>query len=266
MRFVSLTSTDPAFNLAVEEVLVRADDGRDVVMLWQNHRTVVIGRNQDAQAQVNRDVLKSEGITLVRRLSGGGAVYHDDGNLNFSVITRGVGSIKPDFSFFTQPLIEAIGKFGVKATFSGRNDVEVDGKKICGNAQYRWRDTVMHHGAILFDTDLSVLARVLKPKERQSKGFKGVKSHVSRVVNLREYLNCSLEEFRGVLTDCLLAQAQAQGSPDCPIASDGAQLSDAELRAAHDLADLRYRHDSWNWRAVGRAGDEEYREESGQNE
>jgi lipoate-protein ligase A len=254
MRFLSLHSTDPTFNLAVEESLVSQGGSEDVVMLWQNFRTVVIGRNQDAAEQINRDYLEREGITLVRRLSGGGAVYHDEGNLNFSVIKRRVGTIAPDFSFFTQPVIAAIARLGGTAVFSGRNDIELAGHKISGNAQYRWHDTVMHHGTILFSSDLSMLAQVLKPKERKSEGFKGVKSHVSRVANLSDYLTgTSFEEFRTTLVDCLLADASG--------AVDLRALSAEEIAAAEILADERYRQDSWNWRALPRVGDAAFKEE-----
>ena len=242
MRFLSTDSRDAALNLATEELLVTADDGADVVMLWRNDPVVVVGRHQNTELQVDRDYCADHGIAVIRRLSGGGAVYHDRGNLCFSLITRNTDGRAPDFSRFARPVIEALARLGVSAELSGRNDLTIAGRKFSGLAQYRQKNTLLQHGALLFDTDLSVLGRALKPKRRQLDLLRdrpGVASHASRVTNLREHLDVSFEEFRATLIDCLTQGADVDRRP----------LSAEELSRSAALADARYRRDTWNWGA-----------------
>ncbi len=242
MRFLSTDSLDATLNLATEELLVTADDGADVVMLWRNDPVVVVGRHQNTELQVDRAYCTDHDIRVVRRLSGGGAVYHDQGNLCFTVITRGSAGRAPDFSSFARPVIEALARLGAHAELSGRNDLTIAGRKFSGLAQYRQGSTLMQHGALLFDTDLSVLGYALKPKRRQLDLLHtrpGVASHASRVTNLSEHLDVSFEDFRATLIDSFTRGAEVEELA----------LSDAELAAADALADERYRRDAWNWGA-----------------
>ena len=195
MKFLILDTHNPHLNLAIEEYLfLHADD--EVFMLWQNDKTVVIGKNQNAYAEINKSYTDENGIKIARRITGGGAVYHDLGNVNYTFISRdderGI-----NFSYFTAPIIEALAAIGVKAVLSGRNDLLADGeKKISGNAQHRAGGRVLHHGTLLFDTDLDVLSSSLKVDPEKIKS-KAVKSTRSRVVNIKEILENKIttEEF-----------------------------------------------------------------------
>lgn len=185
MKFIWLDSTDPYLNLAIEEHLFNTATD-EIFMLWQNDSTVVIGKNQNAYAQVNMDYAEEMGIRIARRITGGGAVYHDLGNLNYTFISpHGRGEI--DFARFCAPITEALRDLGVEAKLTGRNDLEVDGKKISGNAQHASGDRVLHHGTLLFNSDLTVLDKVLNTDKEKLRA-RAVDSNRARVVNLCELL------------------------------------------------------------------------------
>ncbi len=170
-------------------------------MLWQNAHTVVIGKNQNAFAEVDLDALSRDGVYLARRITGGGAVYHDLGNVNFSFISAKSGETGLDFAKFTAPILKALASLGIHAELSGRNDLLLDGQKFSGNAQYSANGRTLHHGTLLFDADLTVLSRYLRPDEEKLKA-KGIKSVRSRVTNLAPHLQISATtgEFIGLLT------------------------------------------------------------------
>lgn len=185
MKFLILTTTNPYYNLAVEEYLFRHEPG-DILMLWQNEPTVVIGKNQNAYVEVDLALLRERGIHLARRITGGGAVYHDFGNVNYTFIsdTREQGM---DFAHFTAPILAALDSIGIHATLSGRNDLLVNGLKFSGNAQYSAGGRTLHHGTLLFDSDLGVLSSVLRPDEEKLRS-KAIASVRSRVTNLAPFL------------------------------------------------------------------------------
>ncbi|MBR7095749.1 MAG: lipoate--protein ligase [Clostridia bacterium] len=185
MKYLRLTSTDPHLNLAIEEHLFRTADD-DVFMLWQNRSAVVIGKNQNAYAEVDLGYAEAHGIALARRLTGGGAVYHDLGNLNYTVIARGGGAAL-DYARFTEPIVLALASLGVRAELSGRNDLECEGRKISGSAQAVARGRVLHHGTLLYDTDVDVMSAVLRAG-REKLSHRAVGSHAGRVMNLKERL------------------------------------------------------------------------------
>ena len=190
MKYIRLESTNPYYNLAVEEYLLNNCED-DIFMLWQNAHTVVIGRNQNAYAEVNLDYAGDNGIFVSRRITGGGAVYHDLGNINYTFITSEKKAKALDYAYFTQPIIDALSSLGLKCTLSGRNDLECEGKKFSGNAQYSSNGRILHHGTLLFDVDLGVLSSVLKV-DKEKLEYKAVKSHKSRVVNLSSLLDAKL--------------------------------------------------------------------------
>ena len=200
MKLLTLTTKNPYHNLAVEEYLFR--NGEDVIILWQNEPTVVIGKNQNAYRELNLDYIKEKGIKIARRITGGGAVYHDLGNLNFSFISKNSASNEIDFKSYTEPIIEALSKMGVKAELSGRNDILVDGRKISGNAQYNSEGKVLHHGTLLFSADFSVLSEALHVDEEKIRS-KSIKSYRSRVANIKEFTNenYTLEDFISLLEE-----------------------------------------------------------------
>ncbi len=191
MKLYHTGSLEPGYNLACEEWLLR-DTGEDAFMLWQNAPVVVIGRNQNAYAEVDLDALARAGATLIRRITGGGAVYHDLGNVNFSYITSREKADALDFAYFTAPVIEALASLGVTAKLSGRNDLlaqlpDGDWAKISGNAATATATRTLHHGTLLFDSDMSVLGSVLRPDDEKLRAKK-IASVRSRVTNIRPLL------------------------------------------------------------------------------
>ena len=194
MKYLRLESTDPYLNLAIEEYLFESTDD-DVFMLWQNDNTVVIGKNQNAHAEIREEYLEKQNIKIARRITGGGAVYHDLGNVNYTFIS-GSRESGIDFEHFTSPIIEALSTLGIKATLSGRNDLLINSKKISGNAQHTAHGRVLHHGTLLYDSDLSYLSSVLNVDEEKIKA-KALKSTRSRVTNIKPFVkgNISTEEF-----------------------------------------------------------------------
>ena len=208
MRYLESPCHDPRWNLALEQYLFdHADRSHGYLMLWQNENTIVVGKYQNTVAEINNAYVREKNITVVRRLSGGGAVYHDLGNLNFTFIVDASDVERINFRMFCEPVMRALATFGVTAELSGRNDITVDGKKISGNAQCVRNGVTMHHGTLLFDASTAEMGAVLK-KDTEKLAHKGVRSHASRVVNLREMLGegVSIEDFishieREVLTE-----------------------------------------------------------------
>ncbi len=236
MNYLNLKTTDPAFNLAVEEyVFDYLPKDRMYVMLWQNDNAIIIGKNQNALAEINESYVKQQGIRVVRRQSGGGAVYHDMGNLNFTVIADAQGE-NLDFVRFCALVVKALQRVGVRAEINGRNDMTIVGKKFSGNAQYLRQGRVMHHGTILFDSNASVLANALQVDEAKIQA-KGVKSVRSRVTNVRPCLpaDMTLPQFRQVLLDTILEDEPGEEYI----------LTDKDLEVVEKLKKDRY--DTWEW-------------------
>lgn len=186
MKFIKLNSNDPYYNLAVEEYLFNTADD-DIFMLWQNEPCVVIGKNQNAYAEIDLEYAKEQGIKIVRRITGGGAVYHDLNNVNFTFITFTDKAKVLDYEYFTRPIIESLAVLGIRAELSGRNDILVEGKKISGNAQHSANGRILHHGTLLFDTDVNVMSRVLRVNKEKLE-YNAVKSHSSRVAKIKDFI------------------------------------------------------------------------------
>ena len=188
MIYIESKSNDPRYNTALElyafNELAKKDD---VFMLWINSPCIVVGKNQNTTEEVNQRFCDDNDIKIVRRVSGGGAVYHDLNNLNYTIISNGRSGEEFDFKSFSQPVIDALASLGVKAEFTGRNDLEIDGQKFCGNAQYVRSGRIMHHGCLMFDVDTSVLANALKVSKDKIES-KGIKSVRSRVTNIKNHL------------------------------------------------------------------------------
>ena len=237
LRILKLTTTDPAWNLAAEEY-VFSSLPRDAayIMLWQNDNAVIVGKYQNTAAEINAEAVRRRGTKVVRRLSGGGAVYHDLGNLNFTLITDADPEGRVNLRLFCEPVVRTLARFGVQADISGRNDITVEGKKFSGNAQYIREGRVMHHGTILFDSDLSAVQEVLAVRAEKIAG-KGVDSVRSRVTNLKPYLpgELSLEAFRDAL-----AEEMSAGR-----AAERIELTAEDTAAIRALKEARY--DSWDW-------------------
>ena len=236
LNYLDLTTTDPAWNLAVEEYVFDClPKDRMYVMLWQNDHAIIIGKHQNTLAEINESYVKEQGIRVVRRLSGGGAVYHDMGNLNYTIIAD-AREDSLDFGRFCDMVIRALAKAGVQAERNGRNDMTIDGKKFSGNAQYVRNGRIMHHGTILFDSNMSVLAGALQvdPAKIQAKGIKSVRS---RVTNVRPYLpeDLTLAQFRAFLLESILEQFPGEKY----------ELSETDIAAISAIKEKRY--GTWQW-------------------
>jgi len=201
MLIVKNESDNPFFNHAAEEYMLENFD-EECFMLWINRPSILIGRNQNAMAEINMKYVKENDITIVRRPSGGGAVFNDFGNVNFTFISKVEDNSFADFKRFAFPIIEGLKKLSIFAEFSGRNDITIDGKKISGNAQYKHRNKVLHHGTLLFSASMSNLASALKVRPIKLES-KGVESVASRVTNISEHLKepMTLKGFKEFLTN-----------------------------------------------------------------
>lgn len=198
MLLIYNDNTNPYFNLAMEEYLLKKSD-EDLFILWRNKPSIIIGKNQNTLSEINLNYVKEHSIPVVRRQSGGGAVFHDLGNINFTFIACNNNSFS-DFKRFTQPIIDLLKTLGLNAEFSGRNDLLINGKKFSGNAQYNYKNKVMHHGTLLFSSQITDLSSALKVKNSKFEG-KGIKSVKSRVTNISEHLDKNIDvlEFKDLL-------------------------------------------------------------------
>jgi lipoate-protein ligase A len=195
MLLIYNDKTNPYFNLAMEEYLLK-NFNEDLFILWRNESSVIVGKNQNTLSEINLEYIKENNIPVVRRQSGGGAVFHDLGNINFTFIANDNNSFS-DFKRFTQPIIDLLKTLDINAEFSGRNDLLIDGKKFSGNAQYNYKNKVMHHGTLLFSSQIGDLSNALKVKPIKFEG-KGIKSVKSRVTNISEHLKYDIDilEFK----------------------------------------------------------------------
>jgi len=189
---------DTAFNIALEEYCFKnLRDEDEIFLLWINEPSIIVGKYQNTIEEINTEYTREKGIHVIRRISGGGAVYHDLNNLNYTIISnRDKNQEGFNFKEFSKPIIETLAELGVKAEFTGRNDLEIDGQKFCGNAQAYIKDRVMHHGCLLFNVDFSALGDALKVSKDKIES-KGVKSVRSRVTNILPHLKTpiTVEEF-----------------------------------------------------------------------
>lgn len=235
VTYLETNSTNPFYNLAFEEYVLTHRTEGDSLLLWQNDNTVVIGRNQNAEAEINRAFVETHGVRVARRTTGGGAVYHDLGNLNYSFITDAGDAGQLAMARFTRPVVAALRGLGLRAEASGRNDILVEGRKVSGTAQRLLGGRILHHGTLLFDADPDMVAGALNvdPAKFQSKSAKSVRS---RIGNIRPFLpvDMDLPAFWDYLKTALAGEGFAAES-----------LSSEELRAVGELKAQKY--DAWEW-------------------
>lgn len=239
LSYLDLTTTDPSYNLAMEQYVFDClPRDRMYFMLWQNDNAIIVGKYQNTLSEINLEAVERRGIRVVRRLSGGGAVYHDMGNLNFTFITDAASGTALDMKLFCQPVVRTLAALGVHAEVNGRNDITIDGKKFSGNSQYLRQGRVMHHGTIMFNSDLSVVSEALQvdPTKFQTKGVRSVRS---RVTNVADHLDrpVSLPEFRRILLENILRENPGQPYP----------LTPKDLAAVEKLREERYAAWDWNY-------------------
>ena len=238
MKFIDNRGvTSAPANLALEEHVLRTVTGDDSYLLFYvNAPSIIIGRHQNTVEEVNADVVRERGIQVVRRISGGGAVYHDLGNLNFSFITPYSPQRFNRYAEFTRPVIEVLRELGVPAERTGRNDIVADGRKISGNAQFVSRDRMFSHGTLLVDSDLDAVSAALNPKpgKVESKGHKSVRS---RVANVSEFLTAplSVDELRDRIVDRIFGG----------VTPPALELDESDWAAVHELE--RRKYGSWDW-------------------
>jgi lipoate-protein ligase A len=206
MKFINNQGiTDPRINLAIEEYCLKnLDINESYLLFYINQPSIIIGKNQNTIEEINTKYIDENGIVVVRRLSGGGAVYHDLGNLNYSFITKDDGDSFHNFKKFTEPVIEALNQLGVNAELSGRNDILAEGRKISGNAQFSTRGRMFTHGTLLFNTEMENVVSALNVKKDKIES-KGIKSVRSRVANISEFLKeeMTIEQFRAFILNSI---------------------------------------------------------------
>ncbi|MEG0255390.1 lipoate--protein ligase [Vagococcus sp.] len=247
MIFVSNEEmTDPRINLAIETYLVQEMPIDEPILLFYiNEPSIIIGRNQNTIEEINTDYVEKQGIHVVRRLSGGGAVYHDAGNLNFSFIMPDDGESFRNFGKVTQPIIDALHDMGVEgAELKGRNDLVIDGKKFSGNAMYSTNGRMFAHGTLMFDSDVNEVVNALKVRKDKIES-KGIKSIRSRVTNIKPYLtdthqNMSTEDFR---QEILLKIFETDTIEDVNVY----KLTDKDWEKINAISDKLYRNWDWNY-------------------
>ncbi|MCL2084695.1 MAG: lipoate--protein ligase family protein [Oscillospiraceae bacterium] len=204
MLWIDNDGTDPAWNLAAEEYLLRSRR-ESIAMLWRNGRSVIIGKNQDMEAEVDTALARERGIPVVRRITGGGAVFHDLGNVNYTYMFTFEGKHEMDFGPFARPIVAALAEMGVTGELSGRNDILVGGKKVSGCAHACVGDRALYHGTLLFSADLSQMDGLLRYSEEKYQG-RGIRSVSARVENLNHWLahmdvETFMERLRALLSE-----------------------------------------------------------------
>ncbi len=237
MLIVKNENTDLRFNLAAEEYMINHFND-EIFMLWRADSSILLGKNQNTYSEINMDYVEKNKIRVVRRMSGGGAVYNDLGNTNFCFIMNESAKHFTDFKRFTDPIISVLKSLGVDAQFTGRNDMTIDGKKFSGNAQYKVKKRMLHHGTLLFTSENFDLSQSLNPSQVKFSD-KAVKSVKSRVTNIWDHLvdkSLDIMGFRQLINDYIFTIY-----PDAQYYS----FNDDDLEAINKLVKEKY--DTWEW-------------------
>jgi lipoate---protein ligase len=240
MKFIDNKGiTDPRINLAIEEYALKNLDINETYLLFYiNEPSIIIGKNQNTIEEINTEYVEAQKLHVVRRLSGGGAVYHDLGNLNFSFITKDDGESFHNFQKFTEPVIKALHKLGVNAELSGRNDIEAEGRKISGNAQFSTKGRMFSHGTLLFDSEIENVVSALKVRKDKIES-KGIKSIRSRVANISEFLEekITITDFRSMLLRYIFDENEVEEYV----------LTEEDWKNINELSEQRYQNWEWNY-------------------
>jgi lipoate-protein ligase A len=239
MKYIEMTSTDPYMNLATEEyVFENMDRHESYFMLWQNDNAIIIGKHQNTVEEINQEFVDAHGIRVARRLTGGGAVYHDKGNLNFTFIVDEGAAEDFNFHVFVEPVLKVLHKYDIPADFTGRNDLTIDGMKFSGNSQYAKHGRLLVHGCVMLDANADYLTQALKVKQKkyESRGIKSVRSRVT----------CINDHFREpmpmtMFKQLLLKQVFAGNDIEQYI------LNETDLAAIQKLRDEKYATWEWNY-------------------
>lgn len=235
MLLIQNNNTNPYFNLALEEYLLK-EFNEDCFILWQNESCVVVGKNQNVLNEINEDFVKKNNIKVARRLSGGGAVYHDMGNLNFTFIINDIENSLRNYKRFLTPIIKVLATLGVKVEISERNDLTINGLKFSGNAQYKYKNRLLHHGTILFSSNLNNIRATLKTNGTESR--KWAKSLSSPITNVQYYLSkvLSIEELKIIIQNYVASIKKG---------SVIYNLTDKDLECINKLVKEKFTTDKW---------------------
>lgn len=237
LRYIQRPETDPYYNLAAEEFLLKSA-GEDTFMIWRNDPSVIIGKHQNAAREINHDFIEANHLPVIRRITGGGTVYHDPGNINFSFIYTGRKENLIDFRYFTKPVILFLKSLGLDAAFEGKNNITVNGMKVSGNSAHIYRDKVLHHGTLLFSTDLEKLNAAINGDEKLYQD-KSVRSIRSDVVNIESLLNkMTADEFISAFKTFIFSNNNSFHEDFLTI---------AEKQSIGKLANEKYRTYAWNF-------------------
>lgn len=240
MKFISNNNiTDPTLNLAMEEYVLKNLPAEESYFLFYiNRPSIIVGKNQNTIEEVNQTYIDAHNIDVVRRISGGGAVYHDTGNLNFSFITDDDGNSFHNFQKFTEPIVQALQSLGVNAELTGRNDIQVGQAKISGNAMVKVKNRMFSHGTLMLNSDLDEVQNALKvnPAKIKSKGIKSVRK---RVANIQEFLNdpLEIEEFKKIILKTIFGETEVEEY----------KLTDEDWENIEKLSNDKYRTWEWNY-------------------
>ncbi len=238
MLLISTTETNPYYNLAKEEYFLKKCK-EDIFMIWRNEPAIIVGKNQNTISEINVDYVKEHSIPVVRRLTGGGAVFHDLGNINYTFISVNDSESFTNFIKFSKPIIDFLKTLNITAEFSGRNDITIDGKKISGTAQCNYKSKVMHHGTLLFSSVIRDISDSLKVKPIKLKG-KGVKSVSSRVTNVSNHLDKDMTvlEFKDMLFDFVSSNDSTNKVYN---------LTEIDIASINELVKNKYITWEWNY-------------------
>ena len=236
MIYINNESTNPYFNMAVEEYILK-EFKEDCFMLWRNEPAIIVGKNQNTLSEINLEYIQANNIPVVRRLSGGGTVFHDLGNLNFTFIKNNSEENFNNFRKFTVPILNVLKSLNVNAEFSGRNDLTIEGKKFSGNAQYNYKNRVLHHGTLLFSSDISNLSKALQAKPLKFQD-KSIKSVISRVTNISSHLKepLSIMDFEALIMNFIITEDSSASLYE---------FNDYDLCNINKLREEKY--STWEW-------------------
>jgi lipoate---protein ligase len=238
MLIIHRLETDPFFNIAAEEYLLK-NFKEDIFTFWVNEPCIVVGKHQNALAEINYQYVKENSIPVIRRITGGGTVYQDAGNLNYSFILSGEKDKLVDYKKHTRPVIDFLGTLGIHAKFEAKSNLMIDGKKISGNSAHVHRTRVIHHGTLLYASDLAQLRLALSPGKAVFYD-KSVKSNRAPVTNISDHLadKIPIGEFSALFSSYIM-----NDNPGSCIY----QLTEQQKRGIHQLADEKYRIYEWNF-------------------
>ncbi|WP_164669550.1 lipoate--protein ligase [Virgibacillus doumboii] len=243
MKFIDNQGiTDPMINLAIEEYILENFGEKDTYLLFYvNKPSIIIGRNQNSVEEINTEYVDKNNIKVVRRLSGGGAVYHDEQNLNFSFITKDDGESFQNFKKFTQPMVDALNKLGVPAEMQGRNDLAVKGRKISGNAMFSTRGRMFSHGTLMLDSEIENVVSALNVRKEKIES-KGIKSIRSRVANISEFLDekITMDEFKNIILRYVFDVEDVKDVPQY-------KLTEEDWENIKKISEERYQKWEWNY-------------------